>query len=686
MVATNNVNDFVQHDGNYYVATWGGLKKLNADFEQEWHWTSMNSPLTGNYVPDLHLDTEDNLWIVQSPNLIKLSLLNMEWELVETPNEGGGLHSILQNASGDLFGSWSGQLFQYQNGSLELMTIGVDSTTIEYFHAATVDDNGLLWIAADGGLYTYDGTSWHRPFSAEQIGIFGGEAYISSVEVGNGRIYLGILGVFEYGMGFFYFDGEHWIQYSSYNSDLPYDVISDVCITNEGAWISCVQDVYNDNAKGALCFFDGNDIEVHPVLNSQDSHISVRKLAMQDQKMMAASSSGLAHSIDEESCDFAIHEQFYALEPALELLSCDSQGKCWFAGEDYIGYWQEDQRHFYDLQELFEQSFMYEFDLAPDGTGWARFYQRLVKIQDSEVTVTPMDNYTDLSLDEEGIPYLLQSNPANYHIYQGDTLESFPLPPSVAQPRYIEALNSQDIWIASLSQLHHKQGENWTTFPLPEEIETGDPIWGIEQDQELLYLYTRAALHIIDGQDNLQSYYPIDDPDTWVYINDVLRDSQGRIWVAASAGLFLLEGEGLINVAQQYLDADITSVHSVTEDPAGNILVATSNSGMLVLDESGICNDPIIVDNTDQSPVNASLELFPNPTTNRIQLHWQSPYPVEGLEIRNLQGQLVHSQEFPKTNSGKLEVDVSDLAAGLYLLYLPHSLLPAERFLVCSAP
>ena len=63
-----------------------------------------------------------------------------------------------------------------------------------------------------------------------------------------------------------------------------------------------------------------------------------------------------------------------------------------------------------------------------------------------------------------------------------------------------------------------------------------------------------------------------------------------------------------------------------------------------------------------------AINLFPNPTQN--ELYITASYPIALVVVTNLLGQTVYTKDY---NSEQVQVDVSDLPAGIYLVRINGS-------------
>ena len=72
-----------------------------------------------------------------------------------------------------------------------------------------------------------------------------------------------------------------------------------------------------------------------------------------------------------------------------------------------------------------------------------------------------------------------------------------------------------------------------------------------------------------------------------------------------------------------------------------------------------------VISSTQSSPISDSdFSIYPNPATSYLSLHSEN-ISIENVKMYNLQGQIILEK---KANSQTLEIDISDLNAGMYVL------------------
>ncbi|KGE89806.1 MAG: T9SS type A sorting domain-containing protein [Phaeodactylibacter xiamenensis] len=83
--------------------------------------------------------------------------------------------------------------------------------------------------------------------------------------------------------------------------------------------------------------------------------------------------------------------------------------------------------------------------------------------------------------------------------------------------------------------------------------------------------------------------------------------------------------------------------------------------------ENNSATEGFLVTNTDQQPLpESAIQLFPNPSTGNVQL--QSDFPLDQLELYDLLGRLLYTQQLGGTHQARLERQ--GMPSGVYLIRL----------------
>jgi hypothetical protein len=77
-----------------------------------------------------------------------------------------------------------------------------------------------------------------------------------------------------------------------------------------------------------------------------------------------------------------------------------------------------------------------------------------------------------------------------------------------------------------------------------------------------------------------------------------------------------------------------------------------------------VMGDTSLFSGVNELALDKFIQLYPNPTSNNINIFVENPYEVTSLSIRTMEGRLVYQAGFSST------VDVSTLVSGLYFIEL----------------
>ncbi len=160
------VNFDFDSDNILWIGTTQGLLNINGDNHTVYN--TSNTILTDNYIRNLTIDNNDNIWINANNKLYRFDVNNNTWKDFSQDN------SIFQNTSigkvfidnnNDLFITASDKFYKYENGEWTLLFDLYDITNVNsyfyynsYYHP--VDKiNDTFWFSTGAGLFKYENDS-----------------------------------------------------------------------------------------------------------------------------------------------------------------------------------------------------------------------------------------------------------------------------------------------------------------------------------------------------------------------------------------------------------------------------------------------------------------------------------------------------------------------------------------------
>ncbi len=215
---------------------------------------TINSPLQSNFITDLKLDTNNELWVGTSKGMGRISQLDGQffWEYYSNPIEIPDLW--INKIKIDFFNrKWlataDGGVVIFDNFSFTNFNILNSPLTTNRILDIDFDINGAAWIATDGGgLYKLDGNNWNVFNSAntgQPIDI------VHTVRIDNlNRKWLGT----QIG-GLVIYDDNSWTSFNNLNSQLPFNIVRDIFIEKDSIiWLG----LGASRPDSSLVTFNGN--------------------------------------------------------------------------------------------------------------------------------------------------------------------------------------------------------------------------------------------------------------------------------------------------------------------------------------------------------------------------------------------------------------------------------------------
>lgn len=289
----DHIEDILEHNGNIFVATRGGIGKFNEAIDAIWVVFDENtSSLPNNEVRALSIDSQNKIWMATNGGIAQFDgttpygnwiFYNSDSGLksndvqaitigtADQPFIGMTSHGIMKFDGN----SWNDCLIEdavIPNSLVSKMVYSHDSTHIFmatlfeglvkfnveqpintiFFNTLNsdmpndkvfdvmVDDDGQVWVATDGGLASFNGTdatNWERYYD-----VAFGSTHHSVLQHSNGNIYVGTKTE-----GLRSFDGTNWHEHTNNNLNDIYSILED----NDGNILV--------GQQGALSIFNVND-------------------------------------------------------------------------------------------------------------------------------------------------------------------------------------------------------------------------------------------------------------------------------------------------------------------------------------------------------------------------------------------------------------------------------------------
>ncbi len=395
-----------------------------------------------------------------------------------------------------------------------------------------VDEDNRVWVAADDGLYMFDGESW--------------TSYPSSTPLGNGRLLAGAADNLWYcgTEGMFQFDGEGWTQHGV-ETGLPSDECYSMAIDLDGnPWVIAADNTLS-HYTGQWDSIDLLDTEIAVVDIHSNIHVAPNgdlwlptknhvihvpanqdiyndyQIAEEEESISAftLSFSGtpwVAHIVEGKSIFQAFNGTEWAVimpsggdegvEMSFNLAMADPDGAIWFICSDFfIRTMQHDWTMFTEVQATYPVR--QEGAFSEDGRLFFAAAEGVIALGESREDITRFDKplaamasneVDDIQIDDDGNVYTLLVD----LIYWYD--------------------------VKNIIQVY--DGAAWTTLF---ESETYKSTWSHGWVQKILAVQDGLLYHPRTGLSGLRpdgtAIDGLDQPPP--YIQDFIRDDRGNIWL-----------------------------------------------------------------------------------------------------------------------------------------------------------
>ena len=603
-----NINDIDEEGEFLWIATNGGLVRLNKNtLESEWY-GSINSGLPSNSVYAVRIDKNGNKWIGTSQGLVKYD--NEKWVVYDTSNSALFNHRIIAIAIDSNNNVWCGtrdcgiaKVIDSQLINIEHNYLGVG----EFINWIIVDQIGRIWFALYGkGVIRYDGSEWTDFFdsfvnneinalavdknSTIWISTRGGGYIIpknSKVVIGlNIYDYQQVINDIIYGISFDVNDnvwfgtddglkkysGTKYYKYQENKTDLPNNDVRHVFIDKDNIkWVATID--------GGLVKFDDSTWTVCNTSNSILPHDYVSFINRDINDDM-----WLYSHYDIVIYDGSHWRKYEVPNPDIaekinRFITIDGKGNKWFSTDNGTVRFNGSEWIEYDFSNTDMKSTCREVqkvEYVNDTLIWLATYDRLLKFNGHEFTIYDTSDFhashigviaVDSSYNLWFSCYSLASK------FDGEHWDRYSASNSELQKSDISEMEvdyNGDIWFGyydrySIHSVVSFDGENWSTYDFtnPNCNINANGITSIYCENNGVKWFglqnwdsndSRIALGLLKIDNNgLQTFFDISNSGlTSNYIADVCRDKDSNLWIATTGGLIIYREGGVILGIDEY--------------------------------------------------------------------------------------------------------------------------------------
>ena len=613
------VSGVAQTESHAWVATSGGLARIDKSDGGHHLLTKANSGLSSNQLRAIEATDEGDLWI-GTGNAGIISYDGSQWLHFHQSNSGlrtNWINDIAVGGSDTLWAAADDGVYLY-DGSRWTQYGTPGYGTPENYYAVDADDDGTVWVGIAGdGLASFPAnapdqwTMWEQK-SSNSLDF----SNVMSVAVNSdGRVWVGS----EFGeIGVW--DGSAWTIYESDNSNLPNSAMMTLEFTGPDS-------VWAGTDGSGIALFDGSSWSVLSSSNSglKDNRVLALSMDSESRRFVGTVDGLMEYSGGNWTGYTLVNSQLQQTSRTTEV-AFDSQGNVWIGtGEDFAS-------DGYGLVKY-------------DGSSWTVFNTSNSDLPGNTVTsvvVGPDDRIWAGTV--EGLA-----------IYDGTTWEVFagfdaPLPSEEILD--LEVTSSGVGWIVTNSGIARKDGSDWTSFTTGNSSLPADDITSIAVDSNgTVWAGTRyEGVVKYDG-----SSWTFGNGDNRVLqsalVGDVAVDANGNVWVAKlyssdiRGGVMKYDGENWTNFLARNSAFPWTAggAYALTFDEAGNLWIGSDGAGLVQYDGQRMqvyrrSNSGISQEKVFGIAVNASGEKWITGNSAGVDVLKGDAAPLAGFSAANREG------------------------------------------------
>lgn len=664
----------IAFSGNYaWVATSGGLVRIDQSSLEIAHFNHANSGLPGNNIDGIARDEAGNIWLRYMNSLVKYD--GSSWQTFFSPYGGFTCMDIAPDGTIWL-GTDSGGLIRFDGTTFTQFTNFSNHDHPEARNV-TVDGLGRVWFSTNylyiddnnfaeflpGALMYYNGSTFtifspafstvtsngisDLAFDAANrlwVGTSGGgiwkhEGFWTNINAGNSGLASDYVFHLTFDIqgnlwvshleGLDCFDSAIWHAYTPANSELPSTHIWSIAADTYGSvWIGCQEGLVRIRNQAML------------VLQLSNSGFS--SLRTRNQALDAGGTHWFANQLGLDTFDGEDwgHLDLPGDDDYLRDLEFDTQGRLWLASE-------------------------YQGLLCYDGNQFITYHSSNSSLPSNAINNVEIDPQDRIWL---GMPY------NGVACYDGAAWTLYNSSNSALPTNKVTTLaadQSGRIWIGCFDQPNHLgglavlDGENWTFY---DSSNSGLPsilVKSVEVRDGIAWIATEGGLARFDGANwelwtTQNSGLPND------RVRDIAFDSYGHMFCStASGGLAHYDGNWWTNWTSNNSGLPDNYPRSLLIAPGNQVWICNTSNGVTVFDHGATPSlDPVYV------PASQVLRTCPNPFSDRISFDGWSERGEIRIALFNLRGQKLAQWDLPAGRELTLDLadrGLADLPAGIYL-------------------
>ena len=650
----------IADDGEFLWIGCEGLVKLNKTTGTFEYFNKNNSFLLDNFINDILIDKQKNVWIATANGLNRISQGN--WMFYDYRSFAGfscDVRAMTLDKSNTLWmvvganaliaidkESWSFYYYRVPIESLGMpYSLAIDSTgnkwiaarggilifkgfewqVIDTWHglpfalpayAINIDATNTKWISTGSGLYKVDSTGWQKVNPETDI--------VALTRDREGRLWAGT----RYN-GLARLDSNQWTFFNRQNSGLSSNRIRTLKFDEQNhLWAGTVPFYENSGQMkgGGLCRYNGTNWKTYTFGNSGLGNGFIYAIAIDSTgKKWFGTANGL-YSYDGNGWNEYNRENSPLPGSAIRALIADNKNLLWIGTQD---------------------SGLFKFDSQK----WEVFNTENSLLPENSILALQIDKNNDLWIG--GARFLAKLS--------GDSWTSFDASNTGFTFYYVNSIqvdHENNVWILA-GDLFKYDGSTWTRFPLDRtttlQIDAEDRIW---IGRMPIFVGDRpfghAGLLVFDGTDWTENDVYAGASD---WVTALHFDKQQNLWIGMNPNDYfsrwyepmynwrggLLKYDGTTFTEFNFGNSGLSdnNIYCFESDQQGHLWIGTGGSGVSVYREGGIVSVTSKIDHSTETS-SIILKTFPNPFNSQTQILYSVNEPsVIQLEIYNLLGRIV---------------------------------------------
>lgn len=592
------VMSLAEEGDSIWAATYGGLVRLNTADDSTTYYNSANSPLPGNIVRVVRVDSEGTKWLGTDNGLVRFD--GNEWSVLDGNSAGLPPFIVTAIAIDTTETKWLGTqdngLISYDGESWTHHNSSNSGLPAGAISAVHVGPNGDVWtVVAGETLVRYDGSSFEVYSDTASRPVPGGR--ITGIDSDSqGRIWLGTAGI-NGGQGLVGFTRERWNVLNPVDHAILPASVRALSAGGPGwGWV-----LTEENTVG---MYDGEEWVIHDSSNSDLPSGEITALqGFPSGNVWVAVAGGVARYDGERWEHYELSRTGDFAMRGISSISFDQSGHTWISTErsgvgEYDG---SAWRSFTQSNSRLPENNVREVLSDSSGSVWmATNSSGLVRYNGSDMVVysadnsgLPSDSVSDLALAGDGALWLATDRglvrfiDARWQMY---TTSASGLPSNRIAGAWPET--GRRVWTTTVGSnsefdgLIRYDGIQWTVYDTENSGLPANEVVSVAFDRQ-------GTAWIVTGEGDLVTF----DGDSWAVnsdihegypeanVADVAISSDGTVWLGTDRGLMQFTGEEWTVYTPQNsgLPGGTTEndrIADVAIDPAGNVWIGTLMSGV----------------------------------------------------------------------------------------------------------